>query len=144
MKKTLFSYYCFIMLFLSLVCGYAGEETPLAGSLHPLRDEVISATDVVIGKFLVVKARDTFSSMMGAEYQGQITILQTLKGNESGSLEVGFPVIRGGKNKEAEPNLNDTYIIILVQHQVIRKLLPATDANIAKVKALIAAAPASK
>jgi hypothetical protein len=81
--------------------------------------------------------------MMGVGYHGEITILQVLKGNAFGSLEVGFSVIRGPKNTEAEPNLDDKYIIMMSGHDV-RKLLPATDANIAKIKALIAAAPAAK
>jgi hypothetical protein len=142
MIRPLSFYYCVIITAFSLVCTYAGESVPLVGSLNSTRDEVISATDVVLGKFTKVRAGG-FESMMGVGYHGEITILQVLKGNAFGSLEVGFSVIRGPKNTEAEPNLDDKYIIMMSGHDV-RKLLPATDANIAKIKALIAAAPAAK
>jgi hypothetical protein len=143
MIKNLSFYYCIILTVFSSICSYADENTPLVGHWRSTKDEIASATDIVIGKFTQVRAGGA-GSISGLEYHGAITVLHVLKGNASGNVEVVFRVILGSKDKEAEPDLGDTYIIILYDHQMIRKLLPATDANIAKVKALIAAAPVPK
>jgi hypothetical protein len=143
MKKLLLRFNCLVWLALSMACGYADEETPLVGHLSSVKEEVASATDIVIGKFTKVTVGGT-ASMNGMDYHGTIIISQALKGTESGSLEVGFRVIPASKDKEVEPNLEDTYIMFLIEHHGIRKLLLATDANIATMKALIAAAPATK
>jgi hypothetical protein len=145
MKKYSLTYCYTIVTAFSIICCYANEETPLplVGHLSSIKDETSSATDVVVGKFIRVRESGA-ASLNGEYYQGQITVLRPLKGNLSGSLEVGFRVIPVNKDKESEPNLSDSYIIIMSSPGDIRKLLPATADNIAKVKALIAAVPASK
>ena len=136
MKKHLSFHYFAILMAFSSLCSYADVNKLSVGSLLPIRDEVSSATDIVIGKFAKVTVGGA-GSMMGVMYHGEIAVLGALKGTVSGNLDVGFSVIRGPRNTEVEPNNNDTYIIIL-DHREIRKLLPATDDNIANIKQLIA------
>jgi len=143
MKKPLSFYYSFILTAFSLAYVYA-DVPHLAGSGYAIGDVVASATDIVVGKFTKVKS-DGAASMMGMSYHGQITISETLKGTDSGSLEVAFYLNSAiSPTNESEPNLHDTYIMILTDHQAIRKLLPVTDDNMSKIKALIAAAPATQ
>jgi hypothetical protein len=143
MMNNILFYYCVFIMAFSSVCSYADESKPLVGHWRSTKDEIACATDIVVGKFSQVRAGGA-ESFSGLQYHGKINVLHVLKGNETGNLKVVFRVILGSKDTEAEPNLGDSYIIILYDHQMIRKLLPATDDNIAKVRALIAAAPAGK
>lgn len=138
MKKSLSFYYYFIMTALSLHCRYASNSPLLVGSAYAAKDEVASAMDIVIGKFTKLKGGVSVT-INGSAYHGQITISEILKGNETGSLDVGFSLRSANMNaKELEPNLKDTYIMIMSSEGMISKLLPATDANIRMVKQLIA------
>jgi hypothetical protein len=141
MLKTLF--FSYIVAVLSGICSYADTDARSVGHLNDSKGEVAAAANIVLAKFTNVKGSGA-ASMLGTLYHGNIKILQVLKGDASGNVEVGFSVIQGPKDTEVEPNLTDIYIIVLAGHHEIRKLLPATDDNIAKVKALIAAAPAGK
>ncbi|MCE0482915.1 MAG: hypothetical protein LV479_01600, partial [Methylacidiphilales bacterium] len=79
----------------------------------------------------------------------KIKVLQVIRGSVEGQVTISFK-IRGGLH-EQPPQEGDTYIFFAHKNTepgwdnyTVLKLLPATDDNIAKVKALIAAAPAPK
>jgi len=123
-----------------LLSAYASDGPALSGSSLKLDDEVASATEIVIAKFTEI-TEGASSTLSGYRYKGLIAISDILKGNAPVSSKIAFTV--GMQTKESVPNLSDIYILILDNHH-IRKLLPATDANVAKIKALIAATPVSK
>jgi len=127
---------CYLLAVTACPPAYADEGARLVGSRTSTKEVTVSATDIVLGKFTKVRPTNA-ASMLGVLYNGEITISQALKGNKSGSLEVGFSVIPIGKDKEAEPNLRDTYIMFITDQQVL-KLLPATDENISRIKSFLA------
>jgi len=129
-----------IITALTLLSAHASDGPALTGSSLKLDDEVASATEIVIGKFTEINEGASFT-LSGYRYRGLIAISDILKGNAPVSSKVAFTV--GIQTRESAPNLSDTYIVIIDNHH-IHKLLPATVDNIAKVKALIAAAPAPK
>ncbi|MDB4793750.1 hypothetical protein OAG63_01825, partial [Methylacidiphilales bacterium] len=87
-----------------------------------------------------------------AAYHGvQVKILQVLRGAADTQVTVTLYATFEENVHEQPPKINGTYIFLAHKNTevgwdqyTVLKLLPATDDNIAKVKALITAAPASK
>lgn len=129
-----------MILELTVLSSYANGSPNLTGSSLKLTDEVTSATEIVVGKFTKIGNGASFT-LSGRRYRGQVALSEILKGTVFDSSDIAFTV--GIQSKEVVPNLEDTYIVFIHNHR-IKKLLPASDDNIAKVKALIAAAPLGK
>ena len=84
----------------------------------------------------------------GVSYRGYtVKVATLLKGALAGEIHVSLDVRNDGRAVEVIPRVGENYIFFVIlkaSEIIVVKLLPATDANIAKVKALIAAAPAPK
>jgi len=134
MTKPLSYYFIPIITAFTLLTAYASDAPILTGSSLKLKEEVASATEIVIGTFTELNEGASFT-LSGNRYRAQIVTSDILKGNALVSSKVAFLVVP--ENKETAPNFNEIYIMI-IDHQRIHMLLPATEDNIAKVKALIA------
>ena len=85
-------------------------------------------------------------------YRGvQVIVLQVLRGTVADSIAVTLHVVGRTEFHEDPPKVGGSYIFFVEKNAqgeadsyTVLKLIPATDANITKVKALIAAAPTSK
>ncbi len=123
--------------------------TVLSGHEKKSEGLVAVVPDIVVAKF-------TFLGNGGDDAPGStfyekaaIEVISSLKGTLSGDLQAGYTVkLFPPSKKETVPVIGTPYIMFIQPmgptENEIKKLLPATDDNIAKVKALIAAAPPSK
>jgi hypothetical protein len=128
---------------------HAEDDGTLLG--HALKDEDTfkNGVDIIIGKFVSL---GTGSSDSPGEsyYQGaSIQVISSLKGSLSGNLKASFSVkFFSQHGNETVPVVGNQYIMFLRERVpnefTIKKLLLATDKNIAEVKTAIAAAPAGK
>jgi hypothetical protein len=142
----LFIFFADMVLFAqtSPVATLPNKPVVLAGSTLKTEDIVLQSDAIFIGKLIDLGWGETASS--GHDTRGAyITVLQILRGSLKGRVGVRMNMLHGPKVREASPKVGDTYIFFIKQipgWNMVLKILPATDANIAKVKALIAAPPA--
>lgn len=131
----------------------AGQNEPMLTGSTLRSDDVATKADAVFVGQITHLGFSNLKALGEAVYRGvQVNILQVLRGSldpqSTFTLRVMVPSTRSHENpptvgisyiffvKRDDPSKHDAYTVL--------KLLPATDANIAKVKALIAAAPAAK
>jgi hypothetical protein len=135
-----------------VVNGYSQSSSDtkmLSGHGKKSENAIKESTDIVIAVFTTLGSPGADATGEN-DYDGaEIEITSALKGTLSGKLKVFYIVYAmPGKNQESPPVLGTQYIMFIHQtgptEYEIKKLLPATDDNIAKIKALIAAAPAGK
>jgi hypothetical protein len=107
------------------------------------------APEVVIAKFINLGGAVDSSSGIDIYGGATIQIIESLRGKLTGKVPVLYDLfIMPGNDQESLPQLNTTYIMFMQSigtdgHRIF-KLLSASDANVAKVRALIAASPATK
>jgi hypothetical protein len=132
----------------------AGQgESILTGSAQK-SEEIAAKADVVVFIGKIIELGDPVpASTDTASYSGvQVKVLQVLRGTVDGDVvKVTLRTTWGRNVHESPPVVGSTYIFFARKNTekgwnpyTVLKLLPATDATTAKVKALIAAAPASK
>jgi hypothetical protein len=126
-------------------------EVRHAGSEVPLADAEGKSSLVFVGLLEILGNFDLADEGVASYRNTKIKIISVLKGElkDKSEIQVGiFPRLVYGKGFEATPKVGSTYIFFVKTDNGNRyeaiKLLEATDDNIAKVKALIDAAPASK
>jgi hypothetical protein len=123
----------------------AKNEPVLSGSTQKTENIVLKCDAVFIGQITHMRLGPPASSNV-ASYTGvKVKVLQMLRGSFDEQIPVMLNVL--ALNHEEAPTTEGTYIFFLKKESgwnIVKKLLPATNDNIAKVKALIAAAPASK
>ena len=122
-------------------------KEPLYPGSQKKAENIIASSDVIfVGQITAISG--VFMLEPGASYcLYKVKVVTVLKGAVGGLIQVSASVRSDGPVAEVRPRANETYIFFakLGRDQVDAvKLLPATDTNIANVKTLIAAAPASK
>jgi hypothetical protein len=127
----------------------SSDTKMLSGHSKKNQDAAKESTDIVIGVFTSLGSPGAGATGENDYDQAEVEVVNALKGALSGTLKVFYVVFAmPGKDQESPPVLGTQYIMFIQKlgptDYEIKKLLPATDDNIAKVKALIAAAPASK
>ncbi len=76
----------------------------------------------------------------------EVKVLQVLRGSVGAQIRFTMDIL-AANDSEAVPKAGDVYLFFIEQNtgrNTALKLLPSTGDNIAKIKALIAAAPPSK
>jgi hypothetical protein len=154
MKKKLFRLLILGFLFGILVfSAYAAQNAPsglppriskLPGDDIKVEDGILKSDVVCAGQITDLGYPNPGATDM-VSYRAKIEIIQTLMGSISSPI-LAIIKIDGGKHEDSPIN-GVSYVFFIKKMPVtnkVLKLLPATDANIAKVKALIAAAPVSK
>ncbi len=127
-------------------------EPILSGSAQKSEEIAAKANTVFIGK--IIELGDPVPIAMDtASYSGvQVKVLQILRGTVNDEVvKVTLHTTWGRNMHETPPVIGNTYIFFARKNTekgwnpyTVLKLLPATDDNITKVKALIAAAPEAK
>lgn len=132
--------------------GAEQNEPALSGSTLRSEDVATKADAVFVGQITHL-GFSNLKALGEAVYRGlQVKVLQVLRGSvdpqSTFTLRVMVPSISSHENP---PAVGSTYIFFVKKDDpskhdayTVLKLLPATDDNIAKVKAVIAAAPAGK
>jgi hypothetical protein len=129
--------------------GPQNASPSLSGSRSKLEDVITKADDIFVGKMLQTgPITVTAPGQIGCS-GNKIEVLQTLRGSVNSQITVSFNVHYD--SHEQLPKVGNTYIFFVKKvihpdpdpYRAI-KLLPSTDDNIAKVKALIAATPTGK
>jgi len=135
-------------LVLGLVLGIqpvkAQNEPVLNGSTLKAEDIAAKADAVFVGEIIQMGFPNPSAPGL-ASYGTQVKVLQVLRGSVDAQITVTIDT--HAMNREEPPKVGTQYIFFVKKegdHFKALKLLTATDANIAKVKALIAAAPAPK
>jgi hypothetical protein len=108
------------------------------------RNLINSKVDVVIGKF--ISLGNLGDDNLGASYErAEIQITNSLQGPLLGNIKVSYAVRSFPlEHKEIVPALNTEYILFIRDQKIasdnyeLVKILPATDTNITRIKALIA------
>jgi hypothetical protein len=118
--------------------------TVLSGHEKKMEDLVTVVPDIVIAKFTSLgNGSDDAPGATFFEKAG-IEIVSSLKGSLSGDLQAGYSVkLFPPSKKETMPVIGTPYIMFIQKlgptEYEIKKILPATDDNIARVKGLISA-----
>jgi len=119
----------------------------LTGHVKSSEKAVKEATDIVIATF--IKLGFPGSDSDGADFyeQAQIQVFSALKGTLSGNVQVSYSVqAMPGKDQESAPASGVQYLMFMQKlgptEYEIKKLMPATEANVSAIKALIAGASA--
>ena len=120
----------------------------LPGHLKKGEELMKIATDIIVGKFTSLGNGSTDSPGASFYEKADLTVINSLKGSLSGNIQASYSVRTFPLNKkEAQPTIGTQYVMFIQKlgptEYEIKKLLPATDDSITKVKALIAA-PAAK
>jgi hypothetical protein len=125
------------------------DEQAIVGRDSTVVDILIKSDAIFVGKILQIKPTDPSAHGEVTCLANSVSVSQVLKGALGDVVSVDFKV-RSYLN-EKEPKIGTSYIFFVKRggyespnSYTLLKLLPATDANIAKVKALIAAATAPK
>ena len=119
----------------------------LPGSRSDL-DKTVSHADIIVVAKMVSLGITMPDATAQADYDSaQIQVMQALKGSPNQNLSVSISVhFSKGRIEEIAPEVGKEYLFFIrtdeVKHEIVLKIIPATDDNIARVKALIAAAPA--
>lgn len=124
-------------------------EGLFTGHMKKNENVLKEAKDIIVGKFTALGYPGSDASGEDFYEQGQVEVISALRGSLAGTLRVGYSVRTvPGKDQEIPPVVGTEYIMFIQKlgpnECEIKKLLPATDENITKIKALIAAAPAGK
>ena len=150
--KTAIKYLLLVVLLSlpSVINAYCQSQAPLqteavnpVGHAQKSEELVKSTNEVIIGKLISIGYPSGDSSDEDFYDQAEVEVISVLKGDMSGTVKVSYSV-RLGKNKEMVPVIGTQYIMFI--HMLppnefrIKKLLPATDDNISKVKQLISQA----
>ncbi len=129
----------------------AQNEPVLSGSKLRSEDVAAKADVVFVGEITAIGFGDTKAEGESAYRGVQVKVLQVLQGTVAASITVTLHVVGMMEYHEDPPKVGNSYIFFVKksapgQHDAytVFKLLSATDANIAKIKTLIAAAPAGK
>lgn len=124
----------------------AASPLQYSGSEKKAEDIVTTCDAIFIGQ--IIAKGPVMLTKPGASYRSYtVKVITLLKGTLAGEIQVSLDVRNDGRVAEVIPHVGENYIFfaMLKAGEVIAmKLLPATDDNITKVKALIAAAPPSK
>jgi hypothetical protein len=116
----------------------------LTGSTLKSEDIAVKADSIFIGEIVQMSFPDATAPDL-ASYSTRVKVLQVLRGSANAQVTVSIDTY--AMNHEEPPKVATPYIFF-VRKEAKRfealKLLPATEVNVAKVKALIAAAPAKK
>jgi hypothetical protein len=131
-----------------IVNGYSQTSTQpqgsgvLSGHEKKNEDAIKGSTHVVVATFSVLGYPGPGADGEANYDQAEIAVVTALKGTLSGQLKAHYIVYdMPGKDQESLPALGTQYIMFIQQlgptEYEIKKLLPATDDNIAKVKQLI-------
>ena len=158
MKIEYAMHVCLIALFLSMnpvntpplkaqnfVSGSQNPSSGLSGSDLKAEDVVVKSDAVFIGNITGVVAGASAKEQGVTTFVVSVGVTECLRGDVAGQLTASLKVFMGYRQKP--PESGNSYIFFVRKNGsefAVLKLLPATDANIAKVKALIAAAPAPK
>jgi hypothetical protein len=123
------------------------SQVKLSGSSLRSGDLIVKSDVICVGEITTIGS--PLSRATGQDtYAGvKIQISQDLKSHIDSPALVEIVVAKEHDLKEEAPELETSYIFFIKKipgWNIVLKLLPATDDNIAKVKALIAAAPAPK
>jgi hypothetical protein len=146
-KTIIFLFSSCIFMGLTLVSSSAQETKSLSGSRYKIEDVIQKRVAVFVGKINDLGGSSGRSIGVDVYHRVMVTCLQNLSGHVDTQLKVRLNV---SWPDEAPPVLNTPYIFVVRKEEGslsdydVLKLLPATDDNIAKVKALIAAAPPPK
>ncbi|MDB4793753.1 hypothetical protein OAG63_01840 [Methylacidiphilales bacterium] len=124
-----------------------GQSEPiLSGSGLKVEDIAMKCDAIFIGQ--IVSLGDAETASAGIDTRGaSIKVLQILRGSVGSQVGVAISTSLWPSLHEQIPQVGKSYIFFVHQEGTrftVLKLLPATDDHISKVKALIAAAPASK
>jgi hypothetical protein len=125
---------------------FSGRDVAVEGALS-------KADVVLIGKLSGAGNEvdsPPFAPVAGPTFSGaRISVIQVLKGTAGSSVGVSFFV--NSANHEKSPDAASSYIFFLAKNAAnatdqytILKILPASDDNVSKIKALIAALPGGK
>jgi hypothetical protein len=109
--------------------------------------DIVATCDAIFVGQIIAKGPVILTKPGASTHGYTVKVATLLKGTLAGEIQVSLDVRNDGRVVEVIPHVGENYIFfaMLKAGEVIAvKLLPATDANIAKVKALIAAAPAPK
>jgi hypothetical protein len=131
-----------------LYSGIDDIQSKLIGDRFNVADVIKTSDEVAIGQFQSLG--DGNADDLGASYSNAIiTITQSLKGSLAGEIKVFYGIYStvNAAEREEHPFRNVEYVIFIKgvdpKGYTLIKLLHATNENIAKVKALIAAKPES-
>ena len=121
--------------------------TALSGHEKKSEDLIAVVPDIVVGKFTSLGSGSDDAPGATFYEKAEIEVVSSLKGTLSGNLQAGYSVKSfPPSKKETVPVIGTPYIMFIQKlgptEYEIKKLLPATDDNLAKVKGLIDAAPA--
>jgi hypothetical protein len=120
--------------------GFTGDDIDIKEAISPSKLIFVGSL-TNLGK-VDLRGKGTFAYDMAVAVVSKIYL-----GNVESPVKLNIRVRNNAMVMETAPSLDEPYIFIISQknnHNYLIKLLPATDDNIAKVKALIAAMPASK
>jgi hypothetical protein len=125
----------------------AVPQTASTGS-HMSIETASSADLIFSGKILNLGPRIIGPPNISVYGFISVTVLETYKGASDPQLTVAARTKFTGKSfLERIPSINSTYIFFVKRNNgdnIVLKLIPTNNENIAKTKAVIAAAPASK
>jgi hypothetical protein len=150
--------YTFVLAVIGLILIINGYSQPapqpqdtvtLSGHGKKNADAFKESTDIAVAVFTSLGNRGADATGEDDYDQAEIEVVTILKGNLPGKLKVFYAVLSmPGKNQESPPVLGTQYIMFIQKlgpaEYEIKKLLPVTDDNATKVKALITAASATK
>ncbi len=127
------------------------ESTKLSGSDLKSEDAAAKSDGIFVGKITQIGLPNAKAAGQVAYYGNKVHVLQVLRGAIGAQVKVTLYVHYVSDIPENPPKVDGTYIFFVKKianpdpdpYKAL-KLLPATDANIARVQALIAAAPAGK
>jgi hypothetical protein len=119
------------------------DNPPMPGHEAKEQDLIKKKNEIVVAKFISLGSGGLDELGASSYEKAEIEITQTLRGNLSGHLKVSYVVKSLPTNEqEARPTIDILYIMFIhslgANEYETEKLLPATDQNISRIKALIA------
>lgn len=129
----------------NIPAGASQNQSILSGSRLKSEDVTTKVDAVFIGEIEEIGFPTTLSPGALTYHGVKVKVLQVLRGSVGAEVTVTLYAERTSNVREQAPKVSGTYIFFIKQTpgwNIVHKLLPATDDNIAKVKQLIAAAPA--
>ncbi|MDB4793752.1 hypothetical protein OAG63_01835 [Methylacidiphilales bacterium] len=153
-----------VIIALSFILGIQGSKaqsvqpnaventsTKLSGSDLKSGDAITKCDAIFVGEITQMGFQSLKATGRSSYYGNIIKILQVLRGAISVQIKVTLYVYYVSDTPENIPKVGNPYIFFVKKNAsgqpdpyTALKLLPATDDNITKVKALITAAPPSK
>ena len=127
------------------------SESRFTGSNLKSEDVLLKVSAIFIGKITQIGFANTKMEGVLIYRNVQINVLRILRGSLDAKSTFRLDVVPLTGFREISPVAGNSYIFFVKRNYegepdpfIVVKLLPATDNNIARVKALIAAAPASQ